>query len=124
MQLSLSYSTAHRQFDMCGLNTRNLLSVSTRLVSAAGKTCQHYFCKRKRMWAKRALQRVFTRVHTFPSVIMYTYICSHLVSFLRFILCATVTCITIYASLRYRYIKKSSSLSSVLEERRFFGFTN
>ena len=32
-------------------------------------------------------------VHTFPSVIMYMYICSHLVSFLHSILCATAACI-------------------------------
>ena len=48
------------------------------------------------MHAKRALQRVFTRVHTFPSVIIYiyTYIATS-VSFLQSILCATAACIAI-----------------------------
>ena len=45
------------------------------------------------MRAKKALQRVFTLVHTFPSVIMYIYIRSHLASFLHCILCATAACI-------------------------------
>ena len=44
------------------------------------------------MWAKRALSRVVTWVHTFPSVIMYIYIRSHLVLFLHSIMCATATC--------------------------------
>ena len=35
------------------------------------------------------------QVHTFPSVIMYIYICSHLASFLHSILCATAACIAI-----------------------------
>ena len=34
------------------------------------------------------------QVDTFPSVIMYIYIRSHLASYLRSILCATAACIT------------------------------
>ena len=56
------------------------------------------------------------QVQTFPSVIMYIYMHSHLMSFLHSILCATAACITMPCLDIDTYIKKSSFLSSVHEE--------
>ena len=94
----MTYGTAQRQLDTPELSAHNLLVESMQLYQpvlacAVGKTCQHYFCRRQ----ERRLKGITAGLHSgniFPSVVLYIYIRSHLVSFLCSILCATVACIT------------------------------
>ena len=65
------------------------------LACVVGKTCQHYFCKRQ----EHRLRGHYSRSSHWYILFLqwlctYSYIRSHLASFLRSILCATAVCIT------------------------------
>ena len=85
------------------------------LACAVRKTCQHYFCKRQEC-RLRGHYSGYSRgyIYTFPSVIMYINIRSHLVFSSFYTLCNCS--LYYYTLLRYWYIKKSSFLLAFLAE--------